>query len=212
MVLLFGESGIGKEVLVCGVYEVLLCKNECFVVINCVVILDNLLESEFFGYEKGVFIGVVKIILGKIESVNGGMLMFDEIGDLLYFLQVKFLCFFQEWVVEWVGGCQEILVDVCIVCVIYQNFKVLIKEGCFCEDFFYCFVEIVINIFFLGQCKGDVILFVYVFVCWFLVEQNCGSMIFIEDVVWVIEFYIWLGNVCELENCIKCVVIMVDGQ
>lgn len=88
-----GESGMGKEVVVCVIYKLSGRWNKFFIVINCVVILEQFLESELFCYVKGVFIGVfVNGKIGLIQVVNMGMLFFDEIGDMLLMLQVKLLC------------------------------------------------------------------------------------------------------------------------
>lgn len=82
-VLIFGELGMGKEVVVCNIYYYLGCCNGFFVFINCGVILVELLESELFGYEKGVFIGVIIVCKGCFELVEGGIFFLDEIGDML---------------------------------------------------------------------------------------------------------------------------------
>jgi len=99
-VLLLGESGTGKEVLARGLHEASPRRKERFVAINCAAIPDNLLESELFGYEKGAFTGAAKMMLGKIETADGGTLMLDEIGDLPMSLQAKLLRFLQERVID----------------------------------------------------------------------------------------------------------------
>lgn len=83
MVFIMGELGIGKELIVCVIYNFSLCCDCFFICVNCVVILVELFESEFFGYVKGVFIGVVFVWVGWFEFVDGGILFLDEVGELL---------------------------------------------------------------------------------------------------------------------------------
>lgn len=84
IVLILGEIGIGKELIVCVIYNLSICKNKCMVKMNCVVIFFGLMESDLFGYEKGVYIGVVLQCIGCFEMVDGGMLFFDEVGDIFF--------------------------------------------------------------------------------------------------------------------------------
>lgn len=91
-VFIMGEFGIGKEVMVYYVYCKLKCVEKLFIFVNCVVILENFLELELFGYEKGLFIGVVLWWIGKFEEVNGGIFFFDEISEMDICLQVKLFC------------------------------------------------------------------------------------------------------------------------
>lgn len=89
LVLLQGEIGIGKEVFVCVLYWCSICVDKLFVVVNCVVLLEGLIEVELFGYEEGVFIGVCKIgNIGLLWQVQGGVLFLDEIGDMFFVLQL----------------------------------------------------------------------------------------------------------------------------
>lgn len=119
LVLINGEIGIGKELVVYVLYYELLCVVGLFVVFNIVVIFVELLESELFGYEVGVFIGVQCCYVGCFEQVYGGMLFLDEIGDMLLLLQICLLCVLVEGEFFCVGGCELIWVDVCVIVVIY---------------------------------------------------------------------------------------------
>lgn len=86
LVLINGDMGVGKELIVCSLYELLLCCDKLFIVVNCGVLFELMFELEMFGYEFGVFIGVVKWCVGKFEYVFGGMLFFDEIESMLFVL------------------------------------------------------------------------------------------------------------------------------
>jgi two-component system NtrC family response regulator len=210
-VLLLGESGTGKELLARGVHNASPRKDARFVAINCAAIPENLLESELFGYEKGAFTGAAKTTPGKIELANKGTLMLDEIGDLPISLQAKLLRFLQERVIERVGGRQEILIDVRVVCATHQNLKTLISEGRFREDLYYRLAEITINIPPLRDRTGDAALLAHAFVRRFASEQNRGSLNLSEEALRAIAAYTWPGNVRELENCLKRATIMAEG-
>lgn len=211
-VMLLGESGTGKEVLARGLHQSSARRVGKFVAINCAAIPENLLESELFGYEKGAFTGAAKTTLGKIEMASGGTLMLDEIGDLPFPLQAKLLRFLQERTIERVGGRQEILVDVRIVCATHQDLKALSKESRFREDLYYRLAEIVINIPPLRSRVGDAALLAHAFVRRFSQEQNRGSLALNEEAIRAVEAHGWPGNIRELENCMKRAVIMVDGN
>ena len=211
-VMLLGESGTGKEVLARGLHQSSARRAGKFVAINCAAIPENLLESELFGYEKGAFTGATKTTLGKIEMASGGTLMLDEIGDLPFPLQAKLLRFLQERTIERVGGRQEILVDVRIVCATHQDLKALSKESRFREDLYYRLAEIVINIPPLRSRVGDAALLAHAFVRRFSQEQNRGSLALNEEAIRAVEAHGWPGNIRELENCMKRAVIMVDGN
>ena len=211
-VMLLGESGTGKEVLARGLHHASSRKGGKFVAINCAAILENLLESELFGYEKGAFTGAAKLTLGKIETASGGTLMLDEIGDLPISLQAKLLRFLQERTIERIGGRQEIPVDVRIVCATHQDLTALSKEGKFREDLYYRLAEIVIHIPPLRDRVGDPALLAHAFVRRFSQEQNRSTMSLSDDAVRAIENHSWPGNIRELENCIKRATIMADGN
>lgn len=211
-VMLLGESGTGKEVLARGLHKSSPRRTEKFVAINCAAIPENLLESELFGFEKGAFTGAAKMTLGKIEVANGGTLMLDEIGDLPFPLQAKLLRFLQERTIERIGGRQEIVVDVRIVCATHQDLNALSKEGRFREDLYYRLAEIVVNIPPLRARVGDAALLAHAFVRRFAHEQNRSSMTLSDEAVRAIELHPWPGNIRELENCIKRATIMAEGS
>ncbi|WP_372742788.1 PEP-CTERM-box response regulator transcription factor, partial [Neptunomonas sp.] len=156
--LLLGASGTGKERFAQAIHNLSPRANEKIVAINCAAIPDALLESELFGHEKGAFTGATKQTIGKIELANGGTLFLDEIGDLPFDLQAKLLRFFQERVIERVGGRVEIPIDVRIICATHQDLTAHIKEGRFREDLYYRISEITIQIPPLKDREGDALL------------------------------------------------------
>ena len=211
-VLLLGESGTGKEVLARGLHQSSARAKQKFVAINCAAIPDNLLESELFGFEKGAFTGAFKTTPGKFELASGGTLMLDEIGDLPFSLQAKFLRFLQERKIERLGGRQEIAVDVRIVCATHHDLKELCRQGRFREDLYYRLAEIVVEIPPLRARMGDANLLAHAFVKRFSVAENRVGLSLNESAVRAIEAYAWPGNVRELENCLRRAVIMAEGK
>jgi two-component system NtrC family response regulator len=210
-VMLLGESGTGKEVLARALHQLSSRQNNRFIAINCAAIPENLLESELFGYEKGAFTGAVKQTKGKVELAHGGTFFLDEVGDLPMSLQAKLLRFLQERVIERIGGHEEIPVDVRIVCATHQNLKELAVAGRFREDLYYRLSEIVVTIPPLRDRVGDAALLAHHFKNKFSTQEARPTLHFSQEALAVIEGYRWPGNVREMENCIKRVVIMADG-
>ncbi len=211
-VLLLGESGTGKELLARAVHELSRRVDKPFCAINCAAIPENLMESELFGHEKGAFTGAIKQTKGKIELANSGTLFLDEIGDVPLAIQVKLLRFLQERVVERIGGRQQIVVDVRIVCATNQNLEKMIADGTFREDLYYRLSEMVVNIPPLRDRKNDAELLAHSFLARFNKEHGRSVRGFGSEALAALESHPWPGNVRELENRIKRAVIMADGN
>ncbi len=210
-VLITGESGTGKELFAQALHQLSSRSDKRFVAINCAAIPENLLESELFGYEKGAFTGAAKQTIGRIEYANGGTLFLDEIGDLPFSLQAKLLRFLQERVIERLGGRGEIPVDTRVICATHQNLPELIKQGHFREDLYYRLSEITVNIPPLRQREGDAALLAYALLEKYNTQQGRSLRGFKPDAIEAIEKHDWPGNVREMQNVIKRVVIMADG-
>ena len=210
--LLLGASGTGKELFAQAIHKLSPRANEKIVAINCAAIPDTLLESELFGHEKGAFTGATKQTIGKIELANGGTLFLDEIGDLPFELQAKLLRFFQERVIERVGGRVEIPIDVRIICATHQDLSAHIKEGRFREDLYYRISEITVQIPSLKEREGDALLLAKSFLTRLNKEYGKNIRNFDPDAMAAIESYDWPGNVREIESRIKRAVIMADNS
>lgn len=209
--LLLGESGTGKEVTANAVHLASDRKNKPFIAINCASIPETLLESELFGFEKGAFTGAHRTTKGKIECAEGGTLFLDEIGDMPYSLQAKLLRFLQEKSIERLGGRQEILVDVRVVCATNQNLEQMVADKTFREDLFYRVSEITLNIPPLRDRDEDVIILSQYFLQHYATEYKRNVKSFSEDALSAIKGHKWPGNIRELQNKVKSSVIMTTG-
>lgn len=210
--LILGESGTGKELFAQALHRLSPRKNKPFVALNCAAIPDNLLESELFGYEKGAFTGAVKQTKGKIEAASGGTFFLDEIGDMPMLLQAKMLRFLQERVIERLGSCEVIQVDVRIICATHRDLSQLIKEGGFREDLFFRLSEIVIKVPALRDRENDKLLLAQTFLQRFGERSGRSFRGFTESARAMIDSYGWPGNVRELENRIKRAVVLADNN
>jgi transcriptional regulator with PAS, ATPase and Fis domain len=146
-VLIRGESGTGKELFAHAIHNSSARSTGKFIVVNCAAIPEDLLESEFFGYEDGAFTGArPKGKLGKFDLANGGTLFLDEIGDMSLGLQAKLLRVLQEREFYRVGGTVKIKVDVRIIAATNRNLEEMVKDGFFREDLYYRLNVISLNV------------------------------------------------------------------
>ncbi|AVX20646.1 MULTISPECIES: sigma 54-interacting transcriptional regulator [Carboxydocella] len=209
-ILLLGESGTGKELFAHAIHQYSLRRDKPFIKVNCAAIPDSLLESEFFGHEKGAFTGAVKTKLGKFELANGGTIFLDEIGDMNLYLQAKLLRVIQEMEFERVGGTQTIQVDVRIIAATNRDLKELVRKGTFREDLYYRLNVVEITIPPLRQRKDDIILIANSLIVKF--NRKLGKKIkgLSKQAEIILESYDWPGNVRELENVIERAMVIAD--
>ena len=211
-VILLGESGTGKELTARALHDLSSRSGKKFVAINCAAIPPALLEAELFGYERGAFTGAHKQTMGKIETANGGTLFLDEIGDLSIELQAKLLRFLQERVVERIGGRDEIVVDVRVICATHRNLEQLVEEEQFREDLYYRLSEFSINIPPLRERSGDAVLLAKYFLAEFGEQLGKRDLKLTSEALGAIDSYSWPGNVRELQNRLKRAIILAEGK
>ncbi|MEH7482163.1 sigma 54-interacting transcriptional regulator [Neobacillus drentensis] len=203
-ILIRGESGTGKELFAQAIHNSSARNTGKFIVVNCAAIPEDLLESEFFGYDEGAFTGArQKGKLGKFDLANGGTLFLDEVGDMSLSLQAKLLRVLQEREFYRVGGTVRIQVDVRIIAATNRNLEEMVQEGLFREDLYYRLNVISLNVPPLRDRLYDT----DHLIGRFMIELNqiLGTSITgIEDRArGALLDYAWPGNVRELRNVME---------
>lgn len=212
-VLVFGETGTGKELVSRQIHQISNRKTKPLVSINCGAIPANLMESELFGHVKGAFTGAVSDRKGRFELADGGTVFLDEIGELPLEMQVKLLRVIQEQEFEPVGSDKTMKVDVRIVAATNRNLKELARKGEFREDLYYRLNVFPIEVPALRERGDDVLTLTRNFIQKF--EARMGRKMNELSVVQkkVLKSYHWPGNVRELQNIIeRAVIVSKDGH
>ncbi|MBW1789593.1 MAG: sigma-54-dependent Fis family transcriptional regulator [Deltaproteobacteria bacterium] len=210
-VLIRGESGTGKELVARAIYQHSKRSSRPFMVINCVAIPENLLESELFGYEKGAFTGATHRRVGKIEQANGGTVFLDEIGDMPSSIQAKILRLLQEKNIERLGGQKTIPVDVRIIAATNRDLEASLSEGRFREDLYYRLKVVTIPLPLLMEREDDIPLLSKYFLSRFADEADMANPGISREAMAVLIDHAWPGNVRELSNTIQKVLIFNRG-
>lgn len=211
-ILITGESGTGKELFAHAIHGASLRFDKPFIKVNCAAIPETLLESEFFGYEKGAFTGALKTKLGKMELANGGTIFLDEIGDMNLHLQAKFLRILQEMEFERVGGGETIKVDVRIIAATNRNLLEMVKQGDFREDLYYRLNVVELRLPSLRDHKGDIPAYVQSLIAKF--NRKFGKRVksLTTGAEEVLMQYDWPGNIRELQNVVERAMVTVDEE
>ena len=210
-VLIYGESGTGKELIAKALHDLSPRAKGPFIAVNCAAIPENLLESEFFGHEKGAFTGAIKTAVGKVELANKGTLFLDEIGDMPAPLQAKLLRFLQERTIERVGGHKPIPVDIRVVSATNQHLPELIESGGFRQDLYYRIGEGVVDLPPLRERLEDAALIANKLARDYAQELDRPVRGIGPAAMAAILAHSWPGNVRELQNCIKRAVASSAG-
>ena len=207
-VVLYGETGSGKEVVARYIHNRSPRGDKPFVVVDCGSIPETLIESELFGYEKGAFTGADRQKAGQFENASGGTLLLDEIGNLPVSMQNKLLRALQERQVRRLGGDKEIAVDVRVIVAGNERLESLVKSGRFRMDLYQRLNEFHIEIPPLRKRKDDIVFLSK----WFLdatnTELNKHVHGFTKDALDILLAYDWPGNVRELRNVIRRAVLL----
>ena len=211
-VLIRGESGTGKELVARAVYQHSLRGERPFLIINCVAIPENLLESELFGYEKGAFTGAVSRRIGKIEQANGGTVFLDEIGDMPHSIQAKILRLLQEKSIERLGGRTTIQVDVRIIAATNRDLETAIAGGRFREDLFYRLNVVALKLPPLRERIEDVPLLTDYFLSRLAGEMGVRNPGLTPKAENLLRNHYFPGNVRELANLLEKAIIFARGR
>ena len=211
-VLIRGETGTGKELFARLLHHLSPRAERPFVVVNCAAIPETLLESEFFGHEKGAFTGAVQRRIGRFEQADGGTLFLDEIGELTPAVQVKLLRFLQEREFERVGGERTLKADVRIISATHQDLETGVKAGSFREDLFYRINVVTMAIPPLRERREDIPLLIDHFVVRFARENHKKIDGISREARDLLIRYDYPGNVRELENIMERAVVICRGS
>jgi len=210
-VLITGESGTGKELVARALHANSRLAPKPYIRVNCAAIPRELIESEFFGYEKGAFTGAVTSKPGRFELADGGTLVLDEIGEIPLEMQVKLLRAIQEHEFERVGGLRTLRVNVRLITATNKDLQRCVTEGTFREDLFYRLNVVSVRLPPLRERVEDIPPLCAHFVERF--NERLGRRIegFEPEALAALRRHHWPGNVRELENLAERCVLFSDG-
>ena len=211
-VLLTGESGTGKEVLARTIHRWSPRRAAPFVVVNCVALPAQLLESELFGYEKGAFTGAERQRKGRFELARRGTVFLDEIGATQTELQLRLLRVLQEGRFERLGGEQELRVDVRVIAATNRDLEGAVQAGNFLEDLYYRLNVVRIEVPPLRERREDIPELATFFLKKFVHEAKREVVGIEERAMERMVGYDWPGNVRELENAIERAIVLGKGE
>jgi transcriptional regulator with GAF, ATPase, and Fis domain len=208
-----GETGVGKEVVVRSLYEKSKRCGKPFVKVNCAALPDTLLESEMFGYERGAFTGAQKKMRGKFEQADSGVLFLDEIGDMPLALQSKLLHALQDGDFTPLGSEKLITTDVWVIAATNHNLEDDIENGKFRADLYHRLNEIKIYIEPLRNRPEDIPPLVDYFTKKYHSQLNRKPLMALsKDIFEKLINYHWPGNVRELQNVLKRIIVLGDSE
>jgi len=210
-VLVIGESGTGKEVVARAIHARSDRAAQPFVAINCGAIPEGLIESEFFGHERGSFTGASEAKAGLFEVAGSGTLFLDEVGELPPPVQVKLLRALQERKIRRVGGNADLLVSARIVAATNRDLAAEVKAGRFREDLFYRLNVIQLHMPPLRERREDIPAFARFFLERFAAELGKRTPALSPAALQLLEQHPWPGNVRELANVLERAITLADG-
>lgn len=203
-----GESGTGKEVCAEAIHKQSKVKDGPFIPINCGAIPKDLMESEIFGHVKGAFTGAQSERKGAASLAHGGTLFLDEIGEMDMDLQTKLLRFIQSGVIKKVGGSKEEKVDVRFICATNRDPLEEVQAGNFREDLYYRLNVVPLHLPPLRERGDDILLLATHFLKAYAQEDNKPFERFSAEVESALLRYTWPGNVRQLQNVIRNIVVL----
>lgn len=211
--LLFGETGVGKEVIASAIHRLSPRREGPFIKVNCGAIPESLIDSELFGHEKGAFTGAIARSRGRFERAHGGTIFLDEIGELPPAAQVRLLRVLQSREIERVGGADCVPVDIRVIAATHRNLEKMVAEGEFREDLWFRLNAFPIIIPPLRHRQEDIPSMLEYFVAKKSKELGfrCPPAI-AEGALDVLVSHPWPGNVRELENVVERALIQNKGR
>lgn len=209
-VFISGESGTGKEVIAKCIHLLSKRKEDPFITVNCPAIPDTLIESEFFGHEKGSFTGALQKRIGRFERAHNGTLLLDEVTEIPILMQPKLLRVIQEQEFERVGGSHSIRVDVRFISTTNRAIQKSIDEKIFREDLYYRLNVVPIHIPPLRDRKEDILPLANHFIQKLCKEHHLTQKQLSKTSYEKLLAYSWPGNVRELCNVIERAIVLTD--
>ncbi|MDR3090319.1 MAG: sigma-54 dependent transcriptional regulator [Desulfobulbaceae bacterium] len=211
-VLISGESGTGKELVAKAIHNASPRRDAPFIAVNCAALVDNLLESELFGHEKGAFTGATTMRKGRFELAHGGTIFLDEVGEIPLPLQSKLLRVLQERNFERVGGSRTCEVDARVISASNRDLREEVAMGRFREDLFYRLNVIHINLPALRERLDDLPLLVDAFIGKSAASLGKKNLTISPEAMRLLVKLPWEGNIRELENTIERAAILCDHE
>ena len=210
-VLIYGETGTGKELLARAIHDLSSRRQGTFVKLNCAAIPTGLLESEMFGHEKGAFTGAIAQRIGRFELAHRGSIFLDEVGEIPLELQTKLLRVLQEREFERLGSSRTIRTDARLVAATNRDLATLVEERQFRADLYYRLNVFPITVPPLRERRDDIPLLVRYFVQQYARRMNRRITNIPADAMDALTRYHWPGNIRELQNFIERAVIISPG-
>ena len=202
-VLIYGETGTGKELIARAIHGSSLRKDRPLIIVNCAAIPETLMESEFFGHEKGAFTGATQRREGRFALADGGTIFLDEVGELNRELQAKLLRVLQEGEFNPVGSSQIRRTDVRVISATNRDLSMAVREGEFRTDLYYRLNVFPIHVPSLAQRGDDIRLLAEHFLAKFSKRMGRRMDLLSVDCIERLKAYDWPGNVRELQNIIE---------
>src|SRR5262249_10559948 len=209
-VLIRGESGVGKELVARAIHQRSPRRDRPFVKVNCAALPAELLESELFGHEKGAFTGAATTRVGKFEQADTGTIFLDEIGEMKAALQAKLLHVLQDAQFTKRGSNKPINVDVRVVAATNRDLEVMLQNNEFREDLYYRLKVIELTVPPLRERRSEISHLAGFFIDRYARRYNRPPRQLSEELAHLFQTYDWPGNIRELENMIKRIVILQD--
>src|SRR5467141_1163781 len=210
-VLIYGETGTGKELIARGIHDLSPRRSKPFVKLNCAAIPTGLLESELFGHEKGAFTGAIAQRIGRFEVANGGTIFLDEIGEIPLELQTKLLRVLQEREFERLGSSRTLRTDARLIAATNRDLEAMVGEQKFRSDLFFRLNVFPVRVPALRERQGDIPLLVRHFTQQFSRRMNRVIETIPSAAMDALSRYHWPGNIRELQNVIERAVIISTG-
>ena len=210
-VFISGESGTGKEMIAREIYRRSPRRQQPFIKFNCAAVQENLIESEFFGHERGAFTGAIERREGRFELANNGTLLLDEVSEISSPLQAKLLRVLQEREFERVGGNRTIKVNVRIIATSNRDLEKFVEKGLFRQDLYYRLNVFPVLVPPLRDRGEDILLLADHFLRRFIRKHGIKASGYADSALQAMVRYRWPGNVRELQNAVERAVILSES-